>query len=306
MNYDYSKKSDKKIIEMFNFQVRINVLTHTRSLHLAWIRKEFVDRWFDYSIVGDNNSMSYMNKIELININWIKTIVINKDDLEIMPFHLNQINKNSKLTDIELIERFNSLVNQWWHRNVVIMKDMLRWEITNRWFDFSELWIVKLTSIMRYYTTVSEIENFAFNNKVKLVEEDWVKIMKIIKNFRLYFIRKWVYWWYPWYWIYLINNTNDSYKIDYDTGWYYSDEDQCHKLIWKKKQLEVSANSNVIIEESDIWALDFVWYVDLILKWKSNYSIHFDIWKWAPSWELKNIEGFDSKWIEMNFGIKCV
>jgi len=55
MNNDYSKKSDKEIIEMFNSQVRVSAWVHARSLHLAWICREFVNRWFDYLIIWDKN-----------------------------------------------------------------------------------------------------------------------------------------------------------------------------------------------------------------------------------------------------------
>ena len=307
MNNDYSKNSDKEIIEMFNSEVRNNWWVSTRALHLDWIRREFINRWFDFSAIGDNNSMTYMNKIKLIVINWIKTIVIDKDDYETMPFHLEQISKNIKLTDLELIDRYNSLVKQSWHRNVVIVKDMLRQEIINRWFDFSELWLERIFSINRDYTPVSEENNFSFNNKVKLINKNWIKFMKIVKDFRLFFIRQWVYWWdIAWYWIYLINNTNESYDIDYNTGWYFSEWDECYKLEEKKKELKLWKESNVLIEEWDLWALDFVWFVNLELKWYTNYKIDFNIWKWAPSWELKDIDWFDSKGIEMNFTIKNI
>jgi len=50
-----------------------------------------------------------MNKVKLIYINWVKTIIIDEDDFNALPFHLKEISRNRELTDSELIEKFNGI-----------------------------------------------------------------------------------------------------------------------------------------------------------------------------------------------------
>jgi hypothetical protein len=133
-------------------------------------------------------------------------------------------------------------------------------------------------------------------------------VEKFYNDFNLVFVYKTVYWnSTAWYWIYLINNSDKEYKVNYDTNWYFSDEDEVHKLIGSSKKLWLlKANSRILIEEQDLWALDYVWFVNLKLNWNDNFEINFDIWKWHPSWKKIKIDWFNEMWINMNYWIKKI
>lgn len=68
------KYSDKELIEAFNGQVNINAWGTARASYLSAIHKEFDDRNFDYSSIGDESSLSFKNKISIQG----KTIFINE------------------------------------------------------------------------------------------------------------------------------------------------------------------------------------------------------------------------------------
>ena len=125
-------------------------------------------------------------------------------------------------------------------------------------------------------------------------------------DFQLVFIYKSVYGDNTaWYWIYLINNSDKKYEVKYDTGWFTVYDDEVVKLEWKKKDLWfIEPNSRILIEENDLWALDFSWFVDLKLFWNENLHIHFDIWKWSPDSEKIKLDWFKELWTIMDFEIK--
>lgn len=127
-------------------------------------------------------------------------------------------------------------------------------------------------------------------------------------DFQLVFIYKNVYWnKTDWYWIYLINKSENKYEVKYDTWWFASFDYELVKLEWKEKDLWfIFPNSRILIEEQDIWALDFVWYVDLILIWNKNFHIHFSIWKWSPEWKDISLDWFNEKWVLMDFDINNI
>lgn len=124
--------------------------------------------------------------------------------------------------------------------------------------------------------------------------------------FQLVYIEKEVYGdWTAWYWIYLINNSNEKFSVSYETWGFTIYDDEVVKLEGKNKDLWIlEPHSRILVEEQDIWALDFSWFVDLTLKWEHNYKINFDIWKWSPEWETINLDWFKDKWIIMNFEIQ--
>ena len=80
-NY-FEKYSDSELIDTFNNEVWNSWWVSARAEFLSLLHNEFINRWYDFSIIWDENSISYMNKIELIEINWIKTIIIDNDNFK--------------------------------------------------------------------------------------------------------------------------------------------------------------------------------------------------------------------------------
>ena len=141
----------------------------------------------------------------------------------------------------------------------------------------------------------------------KSIRESWKEEdISIEDKFKLFFVYKDILWWYAWYWIYLVNYTNESYYITLNAGWCFSDEDWSYALESEEKQLKFFPNSKILVEEADTGSLDFMWNMYLTLKWENNYTIYYDIWKWRPQWDFKKIEWFKEEWIEMDFTIKSI
>jgi hypothetical protein len=61
----FKEYSDEKMVEVFNGQVYNSGTGSARMAYLAAIRYEFNRRGFDYSAIGGENRMSYMNKVKL-------------------------------------------------------------------------------------------------------------------------------------------------------------------------------------------------------------------------------------------------
>lgn len=127
-------------------------------------------------------------------------------------------------------------------------------------------------------------------------------------NFSLIYIEKSVYWDNTaWYGIYLINTSDQEFKVDYTTWWSYSADEVIHTIDSKTKSLGMlHPHSRILVEESDLWQLDIQWYVTLNLTGKNNYHISFKIWKWCPSWESFQLEGFENRGLRMEFDIQEV
>ena len=128
------------------------------------------------------------------------------------------------------------------------------------------------------------------------------------KDFKIVFIYKSVYWDdTAWYWIYLINYSNEEYEIHYETDGFITVDDEVHKLNWSEHSLEkLNGNSRILVEENDLWSLDMNWFIHLTLKWKSSFKIDFDIWKWSPKWEEVILDWFENKWIIMQYKLKLI
>lgn len=125
-------------------------------------------------------------------------------------------------------------------------------------------------------------------------------------HFSLVYIEKSVYWDNTaGYGIYLINNSDNQYEVNYVTGWYYSDDEDLYKINETGKILwTLYPHSRILVEENDLWQLDIVWYVNLKLKWDKDYQISFTIWKWSPDWKPTQLEWFEYYGILMDFEIK--
>lgn len=63
---ELSKVTDKDLIERFNLEVDTAGWVTARASYLAAIHQEFNRRGFDYSEIGDEGSLSFKNKIELV------------------------------------------------------------------------------------------------------------------------------------------------------------------------------------------------------------------------------------------------
>jgi hypothetical protein len=125
-------------------------------------------------------------------------------------------------------------------------------------------------------------------------------------HFSLVYIEKTVYGdTTAWYGIFLINNSNNQYQVNYVTWWYYSDNEDIYQLDEKEKPLWILLpHSRILVEENDLWQLDISWYVILKLKGGIDHKISFIIWKWAPDWEAIKLDWFDKSGILMSFEIE--
>jgi len=61
----FKKYSDPELIEVFNKEVWNEWWASARAEYLAWLHKEFDNRWFDYSEIWDLKSLSFKNKVML-------------------------------------------------------------------------------------------------------------------------------------------------------------------------------------------------------------------------------------------------
>lgn len=68
----FEEYSDEKMIEVFNGQVYNSGTGSARMAYLGAIRDAFNRRAFDYSEIGDETSMSYMNKVKLVGKKIVK------------------------------------------------------------------------------------------------------------------------------------------------------------------------------------------------------------------------------------------
>lgn len=125
-------------------------------------------------------------------------------------------------------------------------------------------------------------------------------------HFSLVYIEKSVYWDNTaGYGIFLINNSDKVYDVNYMTWWYFSDDENIHKIDPKGKSLwTLLPHSRILVEESDLWQLDISGYVTLNLKWDTDYQISFTIWKWSPDWEPTRLDWFENNGILMDFEIQ--
>ncbi len=122
-------------------------------------------------------------------------------------------------------------------------------------------------------------------------------------HFSLVYIEKSVYWDNTaGYGIYLINNSDNQYEVNYVTGWYYSDSEDLYKVDeTEKPRWTLLPHSRILVEEGDLGQLDIVWYVNLKLKWDTDYQVSFTIWKWSPDWESTRLDWFQNNGILMDF-----
>ena len=67
--------NDEELINRFNEEVGNKGWGTARASFLSALHEEFNLRGFDYSVIGDTNSLSFKNKITLIN-KTIKKIII--------------------------------------------------------------------------------------------------------------------------------------------------------------------------------------------------------------------------------------
>lgn len=125
-------------------------------------------------------------------------------------------------------------------------------------------------------------------------------------HFSLVYIEKTVYWDNTaGYGIYLINNSDNQYEVNYVTGWYYSDGEDLYKIDeTEKPRWTLFPHSRILVEENDLWQLDIIWYVNLKLKWDTDYQVSFTIWKWSPDWESTRLDWFENSGILMDFEIQ--
>ena len=68
----FVSKSDKYMINVFNEEVGKKGWVSARGTYMAAIHKEFENRGFDYSAIGNKKSLSFNNRIKLVK----KKIVI--------------------------------------------------------------------------------------------------------------------------------------------------------------------------------------------------------------------------------------
>ena len=68
--------SDEQLIDAFNREVRNGGWTITRSFYLSGLHKEFGNRNYDYSDIGDKGHLSFLKKIKLVG----KKIIIDPTD----------------------------------------------------------------------------------------------------------------------------------------------------------------------------------------------------------------------------------
>lgn len=65
-NY-FTNFTDTELIERFNKEVWNTWWTSSRAEFLSLLHEEFNKRWFDYSVIWDEKSLSFKNKIKLLN-----------------------------------------------------------------------------------------------------------------------------------------------------------------------------------------------------------------------------------------------
>ena len=59
--------TDQELAEGFNRKVRIRYFNFAISGYMSAMREEFDQRVIDYCAIGDEKSMSYANKIKIVN-----------------------------------------------------------------------------------------------------------------------------------------------------------------------------------------------------------------------------------------------
>ncbi len=65
MKTRFETYSDVELINTFNKEVWNEGLTSSRVEYLSELHREFDNRWFDYSKIGDKQSLSFKNNIIL-------------------------------------------------------------------------------------------------------------------------------------------------------------------------------------------------------------------------------------------------
>ena len=63
----FKEMDDSQLIEAFNKQVGNPGWTTSRGSYLKALHQEFADRNYDYSDIGDAGSLSFKNKIKLVD-----------------------------------------------------------------------------------------------------------------------------------------------------------------------------------------------------------------------------------------------
>ena len=61
----FDSLTDLELVDCFNQQVGNSGWTSTKAIYLAVLHKEFITRRFDYSIIGNQESLSFKYKIQL-------------------------------------------------------------------------------------------------------------------------------------------------------------------------------------------------------------------------------------------------
>ena len=62
----FKKMSDDQLIDAFNREAGNAGWTSSRGSYLAALHQEFKARGYDYSIIGDKNSLSLKRKVQLV------------------------------------------------------------------------------------------------------------------------------------------------------------------------------------------------------------------------------------------------
>jgi hypothetical protein len=76
----FNAMSDEELIGAFNHEVGNPGWTSSRATYLSLLHEEFEQRGYDYSAIGDKGSLSFKNRVALVNG---KTIVT--DDINTTP-----------------------------------------------------------------------------------------------------------------------------------------------------------------------------------------------------------------------------
>ena len=63
----FKNLSDDELIKTFNREVRNNGWGTARAAFLSALHSEFIRREFDYTAIGNKQSLSFRNKIQLTN-----------------------------------------------------------------------------------------------------------------------------------------------------------------------------------------------------------------------------------------------
>ena len=61
----FDSLTDLELVDCFNQQVGNSGWTSTKAIYLAVLHKEFITRRFDYSIIGNQENLSFKYKIQL-------------------------------------------------------------------------------------------------------------------------------------------------------------------------------------------------------------------------------------------------